>query len=50
MSDTIAAISTPAGESAIASVRLSGPECAEIARAVFGAAEIPARRVNYGLY
>lgn len=50
MSDTIAAISTPAGESAIASVRLSGPECAEIARAVFGAPEIPARRVNYGLY
>ncbi len=50
MRDTIAAISTPAGESAIASVRLSGPECAEIARAVFGAEEIPARRMKYGAY
>lgn len=50
MKDTIAAISTPAGESAIASVRLSGPGCTGLARAVFGAGEIPARRMNYGIY
>lgn len=34
--DTIAALATPVGTSAIAVVRASGPDCAEIARAVFG--------------
>jgi len=34
--DTIAALATPTGTSAIAVVRASGPDCAEIARSVFG--------------
>jgi tRNA modification GTPase len=34
--DTIAALATPVGTSAIAVVRASGPECAKIARAIFG--------------
>ena len=33
-SDTIVALSTPAGESAIALIRLSGPACAELACAI----------------
>lgn len=33
-SDTIVALSTPAGESAIALIRLSGPACAELAIAI----------------
>lgn len=33
-SDTIVALSTPSGESAIALIRLSGPACSEIAQAV----------------
>jgi tRNA modification GTPase len=34
--DTIAALATPVGTSAIAVVRASGPACAEISRAIFG--------------
>lgn len=35
-SETIVALSTPAGESAIAVIRLSGPACPELAQAVTG--------------
>ncbi|NBB80090.1 MAG: tRNA uridine-5-carboxymethylaminomethyl(34) synthesis GTPase MnmE [Verrucomicrobia bacterium] len=41
--DTIVALSTPAGESAIAVIRLSGPACADIGRAVTGRTK-PLRR------
>lgn len=34
--DTIVALSTPAGESAIALIRLSGPACADLAQAITG--------------
>lgn len=34
--DTIVALSTPAGESAIALIRLSGPACAELGQAIAG--------------
>jgi len=34
--DTIVALSTPAGESAVALIRLSGPACAELGKAVTG--------------
>ena len=51
MNDTIAAISTPTGESAIAAVRLSGPDCLKLAREVFllGRPPIP-RKMSYGIY
>lgn len=39
--DTIAALATPAGTSAIAVVRASGPDCAELARAIFGTTPPP---------
>ncbi len=39
--DTIAALATPVGTSAIAVVRASGPECAELARAIFGETSLP---------
>ena len=52
MNDTIAAISTPFGEGAIALLRLSGPRAVEIARGVFrgkkGAHEIMARVAQFG--
>ena len=52
MNDTIAAISTPFGEGAIALLRLSGPRAVEIARGVFHgkkeADEIPARVAQFG--
>ena len=41
--DTIAAISTPAGEGAIALVRISGPEAIEIADKIFRGKNIPSR-------
>lgn len=41
--DTIAALSTPVGTSAIAVLRASGPACAELARAIFG--QLPSPRV-----
>jgi tRNA modification GTPase len=40
-SDTIAALATPVGTAAIAVVRASGPDTAELARAVFGATPPP---------
>jgi len=52
MRDTIAAISTPFGEGAIALLRLSGPRAVEVADAVFHAgkavAELPARQAQFG--
>ena len=52
MTDTIAAISTPFGEGAIALLRLSGPRAVEIADIVFRskvrAAELPARLQQFG--
>jgi tRNA modification GTPase len=39
--DTIAALSTPVGTSAIAVVRASGPQTAELVRAIFGAPPPP---------
>ena len=49
--DTIVALSTPAGESAIAVLRLSGPLCPELAAAVLGRATPPPYRyATYGTY
>ncbi len=52
MNDTIAAISTPFGEGAIALLRLSGPRAIEIAGAIFhgkrGAGELSARVAHFG--
>ncbi|MEY2439748.1 MAG: tRNA modification GTPase, partial [Verrucomicrobiota bacterium] len=42
-SDTIAAISTPAGEGAIALVRLSGPKAVEVADKIFRGKEKPSQ-------
>ncbi|MDB6148000.1 MAG: tRNA modification GTPase TrmE [Spartobacteria bacterium] len=42
-SDTIAAISTPAGEGAIALVRLSGPKAVEVADKIFWGREKPSQ-------
>jgi tRNA modification GTPase len=43
--DTIAALATPVGTSAIAVVRASGPDCAGLARAIFG--ETPPPRLAH---
>ena len=52
MNDTIAAISTPFGEGAIAMLRLSGPRAVEIAGSVFhgkkSAGELTARVAQFG--
>ena len=52
MTDTIAAISTPFGEGAVALLRLSGPEAVEVAGKVFSSkrpvAELPARYAEFG--
>ncbi|MEQ1862134.1 MAG: tRNA uridine-5-carboxymethylaminomethyl(34) synthesis GTPase MnmE [Chthoniobacteraceae bacterium] len=48
MNDTIAAISTPFGEGALAVLRLSGPRSVEIARAVFRGKFPPPRCVAFG--
>lgn len=40
-SDTIAALATPAGTAALAVVRASGPQCAPLAAALFGATPPP---------
>ena len=45
--ETIAAISTPAGEGAIALVRISGPEAIPIADKVFRGKETPSRFVSH---
>ncbi len=48
---TIAALATPAGESAIALVRVSGPLCAGLAKDAFGRyAEPDPRKANLGKY
>jgi tRNA modification GTPase len=39
--DTIAALATPVGTSAIAVVRASGPQAGDMARAIFGASPPP---------
>jgi len=49
--DTIAAISTPVGEGAIAIVRLSGAEAVEIAASLFDGkklTEVPSHTIHYG--
>ena len=46
-SDTIAAISTPAGEGAIALVRISGPDAIRIADRIFRGKESPSRFVSH---
>src|SRR5437016_10048491 len=47
VSDTIAAISTPPGEGAIALVRVSGANAIEIADKVFRGKELPARFASH---
>lgn len=48
LADTIAAIATPAGEGALAIVRLSGPAASEIAGQLLPAAKLEERRATYG--
>lgn len=49
--ETIVALSTPAGESAVALIRLSGPECAELGPALLGReAGLEPRQAYYGQY
>ncbi|MBQ2722113.1 MAG: tRNA uridine-5-carboxymethylaminomethyl(34) synthesis GTPase MnmE [Opitutales bacterium] len=50
MNDTIAALSTPQGESAIALVRLSGADCEKIAQEIFSKKSITPRQANFGAY
>ncbi len=47
--DTIVALATPAGESAVALVRVSGGECARLAREIFGRVP-PPRLARHGDY
>ncbi len=47
--DTIAALATPVGTSALAVIRASGPECARLAQEIFGATPLP-RTVKRGDY
>lgn len=49
--DTIVALSTPAGESAVALIRLSGPDCADLGSSLLGKAEpLSPRHAYYGSY
>lgn len=48
--DTIAALATPVGTSAIAVVRLSGPDCRALAAAIFGPAPLPPRVARHADY
>ncbi len=49
--DTIAALATPAGTSALALIRVSGPLCRELATALFRpSADLPERRPGYAAY
>ena len=52
MSDTIAALATPTGTSALALIRVSGPDCRALARDIFGAASpaLPERRPTHARY
>ena len=50
-SDTIVALSTPAGESAIAVIRLSGPACAELSAHIMGRSKaLRPRFAHFGNY
>lgn len=46
--DTIAALSTPPGEGAIAVVRISGPDAISIARSIFRGGDFRPRTAHYG--
>lgn len=46
--DTIAAIATPPGESALAIVRLSGPGAKEIVESIFSGAKLENKKASYG--
>jgi tRNA modification GTPase len=49
--DTIVALSTPAGESAIAVIRLSGAACAELAQQILGRPQsLRPRHAHFGYY
>lgn len=48
--DTIAALATPVGTSAIAVVRVSGPDCANLAKSLFGPAPLPPRVARHTDY
>ena len=48
--DTIAALATPVGTSAIAMVRASGPDCAALAAAIFGPTPLPSRMAHHADY
>ncbi len=52
VSDTIAALATPAGTSALALVRVSGPACRELAQAIFQprSPALPERRPIHSAY
>jgi tRNA modification GTPase len=50
-SDTIVALSTPAGESAIAVIRLSGPACSVLSAQILGREQtLPPRYAHFGTY
>jgi tRNA modification GTPase len=46
--DTIAAVATPPGESALAIVRLSGPKAREIIESIFRGARLENKKASYG--
>ena len=48
--DTIAALATPVGTSAIAVVRISGPDCRALAEAIFGPTPLPPRIARHADY
>jgi tRNA modification GTPase len=49
--DTIVALSTPAGESAIAVIRLSGPACSVLSAQILGREQaLPPRYAHFGTY
>lgn len=48
--DTIAALATPVGTAALAVVRVSGPECAALAGAIFGPTPLPPRLARHTDY
>lgn len=49
--DTIVALSTPAGESAIAVIRLSGPACSALSAQILGREQaLPPRYARFGTY
>ena len=48
--DTIAALASPVGTAALAVVRASGPDCAALARAIFGSTPLPPRLARHADY